>query len=176
MAKKMKQQSTLTSIDDATNVMRQLKEIELELHSIQTKANARILTIQEELAERVGPLAERRLGLETDLRLYAEQNRSALFVQRKTITTPFGVFGFRQMPPSVELVMRKAEDVVSAMRAAGKRWKDFLREKVSIDKPAIKSAYDDGRLTDADLQMVGLRITSSEEFGYAIDRQELGDA
>lgn len=176
MAKKLKQQTTLTSMDDAADVMRQLKEIELELHSIETKANARILSIQEELQERVGPLAERRLGLETDLRLFAEQNRNALFVHRKSISTPFGVYGFRQMPPSVELVMRKAEDVVSAMRTAGRRWKEFLREKVSIDKPAIKSAYDNGRLSDADLQAVGLRITSSEEFGYAIDRQELGDA
>lgn len=174
MAKKLNQQTTISSITEAGEVMRELKDLTTVLKDVKVNADARILEIQEEVAREATPVQERVLALETTLKLYAETNKDTLFSKQKTIKTPYGVFGFRIMPASVVVKMKRVADVVEALIAGGKRFKDYIKIKKGLDKNALKSAYDQGAINDRDLKAVGLAIEAREEFVYSCDSQDLG--
>lgn len=177
MPKKPIQKSTIFSLDEATEVMRALKETVLEIETSKDLADESILVIQTAFNERVKPLQEKQLELETNLRLYAEENKVQLFddQKRKTVKTPFGTFGFRQMKAKLVCKMKKWEDAINLMRGK-KKFSDYLRTKEEIDKNAITAALASKKLTKEVLETVGIALKEGDdEFVYEIDRQEAGE-
>jgi phage host-nuclease inhibitor protein Gam len=173
MARKLNQKSTLQTTDDATACMRELKEVTIELGRIQAEADEARLNIEKKIEELVSPLAERKLTLEQNLKLFSLENRS-LFTETRKVKTPFGSYGFHLMPPSVVSIMKRIADNIASMKAGGKRYTRFIKVKEDLDRAGIKAAVDAGELSPADLSAIGLAIRSEEEFVYHIDSQELG--
>jgi len=88
---------------------------------------------------------------------------------RKSRDLTHCVVGYELGKPTVELIMKKTEDVIEAIRKhGGKLAKEFIRQPKppapAVDKAAVLKARGAGEVTDAELKQMGLRVTQDETF------------
>jgi phage host-nuclease inhibitor protein Gam len=103
------------------------------------------------------------------LEAWAETNKTELFSDDRSVTTPAGSFGFRTGMPKVELIRGwNTERVVNAvLKLFPKR--GWLRQVWELDKEAMIA---DRKKAAADLAEVGVKVKQGESFFVDINLEE----
>ncbi|MDO5529878.1 MAG: host-nuclease inhibitor Gam family protein [Paracoccus sp. (in: a-proteobacteria)] len=140
MARKVKKAATNLPIpaddSEARETIREIGDLNRDVLRLQAEMNDRIAEIQEEYGNRVSPLNERASALTDGLQMWADVNRGRLTRDGKVKFAEFstGKISWRIRPAKVTL--RKVDDVIAAIRAAGLA-KKFIRVKEEVNKDAM---------------------------------------
>lgn len=154
----------LKSWQDVDDTLRQIAVLNRQLAAIEAKQNERIDRIKHETAEQADPVRATLKALGADLKDYAERHREA-FGGAKTRALTFGRVGFRQ---STRLVIANVANTLQALRELGLI--AFVRSKHEPDKEAMRE-----RLSDDELEAVGARRHTADEFWFEVDETRLGE-
>lgn len=122
--------------DAAREAVRLIGEMRRQLMRLEADMNDGIAKLQESYGNTAAPLQEELDAAIEGLRIYAEANRERLTRGGKVKYHRFstGEIAWRKRPQKVNL--RKVEDVINAIKAAGLA-KKFLRTKEEVNKDAM---------------------------------------
>jgi phage host-nuclease inhibitor protein Gam len=126
--------------------------------------NRRIAEIEAEYAPALKEIAQDRADAHALIQQWAEANPKE-FEKRKSIDTPFALFGFRTGTPKLALLSRKWtwKSVLASLLLVGK----YIRRVPEVDKETVLADYAAKKVTAAELAPVGLKVTQEE--GFFID-------
>lgn len=131
--------------------------LQRELARIEADMNDELAAVKETYAGAATPRLKRLEELTAGAKIFAEAHRETLTQngRTKTVRLMAGEIVWRTNPPRVAVVGDE-EDIIAACRELG--LKEFIREKPTLDKDAIKANPEEAR------RVPGLRITQSETF------------
>lgn len=145
---------------ELASLTREITAIDLAAQEVmdQVKANAR--------AE-MEPLQARRKELEDALCTYGELNKVELFSRKRSVETPFGVYGFRKSTKLLTAAKVTLGLVLERLKELN--LKDAVRVKESVDKEAMRDWPDER------LETVGMRRTVQDEFFIEVHTEGLDE-
>lgn len=146
----------------------------LKMEAVEAGMQAAINAIKADHATELEGMRERIGGLAERLRLRVEDSRTNLLRgKRKKLALLMGTIGFRKQPD--RLSRRPGlveEDVILALKT--RELLEYLRTREEIDKRAVATALREGRLDEAELGKLGLRIRrGADDFYYELDRDSV---
>ena len=153
----------LSAVDQ---LLRRIAEKQLALGQMESEMQARIETVRRTYGPRIA-LLEAEIGrLGEQLDATCTESRSVLLPDNaKTLVRPFGRVGFRRSGPAVCLQEgMTAAQVCQRLAAAG--LEEFIRRTESPDREAIKSAWQEGRLSRSELRRCGLQMREAQDQCY----------
>jgi phage host-nuclease inhibitor protein Gam len=154
MAKKAKLHPQ--TVDDLTQAEGALAEMAaLERKILQALLDMREVcdTAKKRAGEIVAPLQARFKELEAGIKKWATMNKSTLFATRKSIDSPFGVFGFQASTSIRQMNGVSEEETLAKIKKMG--FTDAIRTVEEVNKEAME------QWTDERLALVGcVRRTS----------------
>ncbi len=148
----------------------------LALEQIEAQMQEEIDEVKEQYSDRLEGRAETVEQMAQSLRLACEDSRDVLLTGRKkSVDTVFGSIGWRKQGERV-----KTQDGTSTTEAAerllDRGHEDLVRRKPKPAKSAIKKALDDDRITEEELNRIGLEITGGEEdWWYELNRERIAE-
>ncbi len=161
-----KKKSTLENWEQVDESLRRLGEIERVVSSAENRLNKRIETMKAETKEKAAPLLEEKKSLEKDIERYCRENQADLGDRRSRDFT-HGTIRFRKVS---KVVMHSVKNTVASIKKIFPQRKDqLLIVKESPNKDAL------GRLEPDELSSIGCTVRESDEFGYDIDWEKIGD-
>jgi len=168
MAKKAKLHPQ--TVDDLTQAEGALAEMAaLERKMIQAALDMQEVcdTAKKKAAEIVAPLQARFKELEGGIKKWATMNKSTLFVERKSIDSPFGVFGFQASTSIRQMDGVKEAETLEKIKSFG--FKDAIRTTEEVNKEAMEN-WPDERLA-----LVGCKRQTGDKW-YCKTKQEKAEA
>ena len=170
MTKLQPRKSALSTPDQVSDALRQIKEISIEIDQIQADLNSSITDVTAVAEAQVAPLIAEKAALEKDIEAYIQEHTDLFTSVRKKVTL-FGHYGLQKIKPFVELLGKtKPGDVVSQIRTRigtirkslakadevqaeklidEKNILDrFIEVKYSLSKEAILAAHRTGDITN----------------------------
>lgn len=166
MARSKPKATVVANEQQATTVMLELAGLARDIKRIEIDAQENIDLIKANAAEEVEPLQQRRKELESALCTFATLNKGKLFSQRKSLETPFGIYGWRKVTKLITISKIKLADVLERLRELGIT--DAIRRKEEVDRTAMAD------WTDSKLESVGMQRSSKDEFFIEISDDALG--
>ena len=160
MARTKSNAATITTIEEAEKILKEMCELEAQWEKIDNAANKKIADIKEKAANDGKVLRDTYKSHVDSLKAYAVYFRSELFQDKKTIELQFGSIGFRKAPDSISCTKQTAE----LLQKIG--LKEFVRVKIEPDKERMLS------LDDETLSQVGAARKSKEDF-FAETKRDL---
>ncbi|MCZ7556814.1 MAG: host-nuclease inhibitor Gam family protein [Bacteroidia bacterium] len=160
----------------AKDLMSNLKDLTIKRDTIQAKCDAKIKPVQNEFDKQIAPIAEQIATKEKALEDLVTEHRALLFTtDAKSLELPFGTFGFKDSPPSLQYLEDHSEETVIGLikKFAKKFIPTWIKSKETLVKNAVKKAVDDGTFKEAGLEKLGLKIEAAEKFFYKIGKQKL---
>jgi phage host-nuclease inhibitor protein Gam len=137
MARMKSSTASITTMDEADSILREMCEIETSIEAIDNDANEKIAKIKEKAAIDGKELRDRyKVCLDT-LKAYASYFREELFREKKSIERPFGVLGFRKAPDAIS-VSKNTADLLKKLGLA-----KYIRTKIEPNKEAMLSLSDE---------------------------------
>jgi phage host-nuclease inhibitor protein Gam len=130
-------------------VCRQIKSIEID-------AKENIDLIKANASAEMEPLLDRKKELGNALGTYATLNKDKLFTKRKSVETPFGIFGWRKTTKLTTASKVTLADVLERLKKLG------IREAIKTEESVDKSAMADW--PDTRLKTVGMRRLVEDKF------------
>lgn len=150
--------ATWTEVDAA---MKEVGLLEMELEGMESDYNRQIVNLKTELAEKAGPLQDRRQLLIRQVEQFMDSHRDALG-SKKSRELNFAVVGFRQ---STSIIIRSVKATIEALKS--RKMFDCISVKESVSKDELKK-YDDGTL-----EAVGAKRKTDDTFWYEVKRDRL---
>lgn len=172
MAKQRIKQPAIDAAQDRTEAavyIRQIGDLQREIHRLETEAGDKKAVIEEECVQRIKPFKDELERLTAAVTAYCEAHKDELTEGGKVKTVDFttGFVKWRIRPPSVKVTGVAA---VLAWMKEKVAFKEFIRTKEEIDKDAIlnqKERFAEG-------QVPGLKIVSGlEDFVIEPTEQKL---
>ncbi|WP_285907990.1 host-nuclease inhibitor Gam family protein [Pseudodesulfovibrio pelocollis] len=150
----------------AEAAMMELGGLGRDITAIELDAQENIDLIKANAVAEMEPLQVRKKELEDALCTYATLNKGKLFKERKSLETPFGVFGWRKATRLLTASKVTLADVLERLRELGIR--EAIRTKESVDKTVLAD------WPDSRLEGVGMKRVSKDEFYIEIHEDTLG--
>lgn len=165
---KDEQKSTLKSWEDADDILKDIAEVDSNIKIRTAEMNKKINEIQSKEQPAIDKLNEKKLSLETNLKLFCTEKRGD-FDLTKSKNLSYGIVSFRNstgaLQPLKGFTWKSIENIIEKM----KKYKDdFLKKTTKIDKDAIKNA----NLKESELAKIGLHIHQEENFYYEIHERQ----
>jgi phage host-nuclease inhibitor protein Gam len=141
----------IQNIEDADKVLLELRTYETQLERIDADAEREIATIKEKASARGKTLRERIKELTATLKAFSDFHRKDLFLTRKSVERPFGIFGYRKNPDKIAV----SKDTIQRLKDIGRA--DCVRIKETVNKEALRD------FTDEELAAIGAVRKSSKK-------------
>ncbi len=152
MARYKPELQQIQSIEDADRVLLDLRTYESQLERIDADAEREIAKIKEKASAQGKTIRERIKELTATLKAFSDFHKKDLFLTRKSVERPFGVFGYRKNPDKISV----SKDTIQRLKDLGRA--DCVRVKESVNKEALRD------FTDEELAAVGaVRKPSKKE-------------
>ncbi len=163
MARKRMEEQTLKSWEEADNILKQIREAEIEMNTISAEAEKCILDIKQHAEERAQPYRDKIKKMELQLKEFTVINKADL--KGKTREMSFGRVGFRM---STKLILPKAvETVIAQLRKNGMG--DCVVTKESVNKEILKT-YDENTIIG-----VGASLKKEDTFWYETKQEKVAE-
>ena len=166
MARSKPNTLVITTANQAEEAMLSLARLSRKMKAIELDAKENIDVIKENAVAEMEPLKATRKELENAICAYATTNKDQLFNGRKSLETPYGLFGWRKATKLLTVAKMNLVDVLERLRELDIT--DAIKTKESVDKTAMRD------WTDAKLQSVGMRRVSKDEFFIEPNEEALG--
>lgn len=155
--------------------LRRLARAQVRLDGLQAELDEQLDAVRRRYHHRIGSLRDRTSHLLADLEAYCRGEREAILpAGRKSLATPFGEVGFRKVEPAVRLHDGLTDgDACRLLRDA--EIGDLVRVRETPDKPAVRKALREGRITADQLYACGLQLLAGPERFYCKLRQDACD-
>lgn len=134
-----------------------------QLEVLQGKMNTETTAIKEKYDAKIGSLQEEKEEHFEVMQAYAESNPE-LFVDKKSIETTHGVFGFRTGMP--KLTPRKGFKWPAILELLKSKLPSYVKTKEDVDKERLLADRNE-ELVKGSLKQVGLDVTQDETFYVA---------
>ena len=151
----------------AADAMKQLKEISREIDSVNLEMDERIDLAKQTAKQLLTPLKAKSKELEHALANFGHHHKTELFKKKRSMTTPFGVFGFRKSTVLKTLPRFTLAHVLEKLDSFG------FREAVTVKKSVNKEAMRDW--PDERLESVGMRRVIEDKFYIELNKEEIND-
>ena len=151
----------LKTLDDADKTLQKICEIESQLEAIDNTADKEIARIKERAAVEGKALRDQKKANISALEAYAAYYREELFKERKSLERPFGTFGYRKAPDSIQV----SKETADLLKQQGLDL--YLRTKIEPDKEAMLS------LSEDTLALVRASRKSKEDFFIETRREQV---
>jgi len=155
-AEALKQYAHKTALMGATVAARNKAALEAE-QKLKDKYQPVILTLSNELTE-----------IEKRLEEWATSNRRTIFGEEQSLEFSYGFLKFRLGQRKLVMLARWTEEkVLKALLAfpVTSQWQEYIRREPEIDKrKLLEATKDGGKLPEAKLREIGLRVTRDEKF------------
>ncbi|MBI9081732.1 MAG: host-nuclease inhibitor Gam family protein [Pseudodesulfovibrio sp.] len=167
MARSKPTTTVVADVKQAEAAMLELAQIGRDYERVRLNAEEEIAQVKENTRNEMGPLLDRRKKLEDAICTFATLNKVELFSKRKSLDTPYGLYGFRKSTKLQTLPKIKLSDVLERLRELSIT--EAIKVKSSVDKEAMRD------WPDSRLETVGMRRISNDEFFLEVSRDALGD-
>ena len=163
MAKKLEQTTTLKNWSEADDALKNIATINSKLNRLTGEMNEKVTQVQATYQPTIDELTAEKIGLETNLKLFAETRRNEDFDEKKSIELNWGIVSFRLSNPAVKTLKGFTWESVKLVILKSKKFSEqFIKIKTDIDKNAILSSG----LSSTELAKLGLERSQSENFAY----------
>lgn len=166
MARSKPKTLVIADANQADEAMLSLARLTRKIKAIELDAQENIDFIKKNSASEMEPLKASIKELGDALCTYATLNKDQLFKGRKSLETPYGVFGWRKATKLLTIAKMTLSDVLERLRELDIT--DAIKTKESVDKTAMRD------WTDAKLQSVGMRRVVSDEFFLEPNDENVG--
>lgn len=157
MAKRVKPDVTVVqTAKQAEAAMMELARLGRDIKIVDIDTANAIDSLKKLGKDKKEPLLAHKKELENALCTYATLNKSDLFKKRKSLETPFGVFGWRKATKLLTIAKMTLADVLGRLHELGIT--DAIRTKEAVDKTAMAD------WPDSRLETVGMRRVTNDEF------------
>lgn len=156
MARSKPKATVITTEKQASAAMQELAELTRGIKRIEIDAQETIDQIKSNAAEEKEPLLARAKELGAALCSFATVNRDQLFGKRKSLSTPFGTYGWRKATTLKTLAKITVADVLARLRELD--LVSAIRTKEEVDKTAMAD------WTNSKLKSVGMGRVTKDEF------------
>lgn len=158
--------------------LRDMCHIQIKLDKAQAAMASAVSKVKELWQPRVKEHRSSLKAAEKDLRLACEDSRSSplLDAGMKSVNTAFGRIGWRKQPDTLQPLDGLSDEQVCERIALATRpdVRRCVRRAVAPDLAAIRSLRAAGRLSDAELETIGLRVVpGGEDWYYDLDTERL---
>lgn len=147
MAKEKRSKPTIktqkiSSLSEADSVLHKIADLKANKRIKEAEADITVNEVKDKLSKDLSPIDEEIKALEKSIAVYCEYNKSELFVDKKTIELPFGLFGYRQ---STSISTKKT--TLELLQKHG--FTDAIVSKPSVSREAMRY-WSDERLALVD--------------------------
>ncbi|AMK09622.1 host-nuclease inhibitor Gam family protein [Pseudodesulfovibrio indicus] len=156
----------ITTANQAEEAMLSLARLTRKIKAIELDAQENIDTIKTNAVNEMEPLKATIKELGDAVCTYATLNKDQLFKGRKSLETPYGVFGWRKATKLLTIAKMNLSDVLERLRELNIM--EAIKTKESVDKTVMRD------WTDAKLQSVGMRRVVSDEFFLEPNDENVG--
>ncbi len=155
-------------------LMRELKQNKEALAGLEAGKKSEMLSVQSRFEESTAPYKRLIDQAEKELAELAAENEELLFSESETIITPYGVYGYRNNPASLQLEYTDEETITMIEKSSlsKKVVKLLIAVKKSLDKTAIKKEFSNSD-SAAILADCGLSVGSQRVFKYDTEKTRL---
>jgi phage host-nuclease inhibitor protein Gam len=164
---RLKPKNTITSKAQAEAAMMKLNSIDTELARMDLDEAEAICAVREKHntkqreAGRPGMEAEKALLIK-ELEAWAEGDQATW--GKRSIETPFGMFGFRVGQPTVSIIKKIAKSFDAALELLKAALPGYVRDVPQIDKAQILADNAAKVLDEEALRECGLEVKQDDEF------------
>lgn len=156
------QTTTLKSWEEVDSALKALAVISSKLMKEEASMNEDQLKIQQKYQPITDRLNAEKIGLERDIQLYCEGNKS-MFDETRSFSLNYGKVGFRLGTGALKTLKGITWEAAKSLVKSSKKWRDnFLRVKEDLDKNAILSSG----LKKEELAKLGVYIHQEDAFYY----------
>ena len=157
--KKVENIVILHDLYSAKNALAEIRALEREIEKIKIEKQGEIDRIKTASTSATKLIEEKIKPIEAGLKAFAEHNREDIFKKKKSIRTPFGVFGFRKTPPSIKPLPKHTFKMILE-KIKKLKFTKGIRKKEEVNKEELLT------WSDEKLELVGAKRHSVEEFYY----------
>lgn len=156
------QSSTLKSWDEVDKALKSIAVIKAKVMAQEGEWNDERIKLQNKYQPALDRYNAEIIGLERDVQLYCEENKS-LFQETRSRSLNFGTVGFRLGTGALKTLKGFTwEAVKNVVKKSKKYATDFIRVKEDLDKQAILGA----QLKEQKLAKLGMFIHQEDSFYY----------
>lgn len=140
-----------------------LGKLALQVEGLEADLSGELDSVTQHYTAKLKPLRERRQQAEAALlKAFSDARGELLEGEGKTLKLGFGELSLRMGQARLDLAAGVSEaEAIARLREA--RSRRYLREKVTIDRNAVKKALDQGRLDESSLAALGRELIQGEE-------------
>ncbi len=168
MARKKPDIPQIRDLAEVDAVLGEIAEAQRELMLIETAMNEAIDAAKRTAAEQAAPLQARIRTLGESLGAYSTYHKSELFRRGKTLRFNHGEIGFRKTTALKPQTRLRWADVLERLRETGRR--EGIRVREDVNKEVLRE------WSDSELEAVGARLVSKDEFWYEVKQESVEDA
>lgn len=168
MARSKPKTMVIADPKQAEAAMMELARLSRQIKAVEIDAQENIDQIKANAVQQMEPLKSDRKALEDALCVYATLNKDELFKRRKSLETPYGLFGWRKATSLLTASKVKMADVLERLRELN--IKEAIKVKESVDKTAMRE------WPDSRLETVGMRRVTKDEFFIEVAEDNVGGA
>ena len=150
---------------EAQEAMLEMLRAKLQIDRIETAMNDAIKRAKENAEAQAGPIKDSMCIMETALKMYADKRKEALFLERRTIHTLYGSYGYRRSSELKPMTGVKLGDVAEICLEKG--YADAVKITKSVQKDVIR------QWPSEKIAEVKCRIVEKDTFGYELDMKAL---
>lgn len=161
----------LTSLNEVGNALKQIKINETKLAQIKIDRDKKLMPLQEKIDkinkkadEQMQPLEAQIAELETQIEEFSRANKP---LGISSIAVGPGKITLRKGVDKIELLDEVAK-VVEKVRKS-KYGRRYIRTKHELDKKAVVKDFGLNKISNKDLEPLGLKVVSEDTFSYALE-------
>lgn len=145
-----------------------------ERERLQAACEKRLAAIRAGFADETDGLDAAIKAAEKAVETFAEGQRMEFGESRSKVLNSGARIGWRMGKPALKPRPKWTFERVLATLLSGKKWAStFVRSRQDVDKEAIHAALDRGKIDEADLTAMGLRLVQKE--GFYVEAGVTGD-
>lgn len=157
----------VASLADANQALADIGALKRQITLIEAEMNTAIDQAKAAAEAAAGPLKLKIAAIDTGLQAYAEQNKKALFKDRRSHELDYGTIGFRkssQIKPKTKTTWAMVLGRLKEMKFA-----NAIRTKEEVNKEEM-ATWPAERL-----DLVGARRVDKDQFWYEIDESKIAE-
>ncbi len=157
--------TTLKTLDDLNTSLAEYKIVKAELEEKTAELNVKRTKLEMDYTPDLTALNERKLSLESNIELFAEENKTKYFADKKrSIDVLHGRIGFRLSKKLSKMKKFTWENVLENIRTKGKKFASYIKTKEEINKEALKDDIQNEVIKLDDARLIGVTIEEVDNF------------